>query len=295
MKRLFCSLFFLGLILSLWAQGEKPVWLLLEEARLAVEVKDPGRAVELYRMALERNPGNPDALSGFAAVLKDEGEFELSEHYYLMALESKKELYILEDQYRITYELADLYYTTRQYRKYEDILLSIIASDTTYADPKNASLKNAMVSSLKRSGIQKLVELYRPNNPIAVDAHSELGIFYYRSGRYPEASLDLMFAVLTPFTRMADRLKYRDPEFQYSDVKTLIRLALMGNLQNYVDEVELFMNLYYLAASLHAEGFGAIAREIWRVVVSFPEAGIYASRSERQLSSPYIEPLIGAE
>jgi len=284
------------LAFSLPAQADKPVWLLLEEASEAREKKDPGRAVELYRKALEQSPGNPEALSGFASVLKDEGEYELSEHYYLMALAAKKDLYIIEDQYRIGYELADLYYMTRQYKKFEKTLLDIMASDPIYADPQNAALKNAMVSTLKRSGIDKLVELFRPNNPIAVDAHTELGIFYYRSGRYSEASQELMFSVLTPFTRIVERLKKEDPEFQYRDAKTLVRYALMDEkLVSYVEESSLFMGLYYLAASLYAEGYDAFAKEIWDIVASFPEAGTYASRASRQIRSPYIEPLIGIE
>ena len=71
------------------AQKQTPLWLLLEEARLAYESRDPGKAVEKYRMALEK-PSNPDALAGFAKVLKDEGEYEISETYYLKALDLKK-------------------------------------------------------------------------------------------------------------------------------------------------------------------------------------------------------------
>ena len=91
------------------------------------------------------------------------------------------------------------------------MLLSVADSDPVYANKDNSSMKTAMIMNLKNSGINKLVELYRPDNPIAVKAHSDLGLFYYRTGRYAEASAEMMFSVLTPLTRMANRLRSEDP------------------------------------------------------------------------------------
>lgn len=61
------------------------------------------------------------------------------------------------------------------------------------------------------------------------------------------------------------------------------------SLRDLMDDYEIFRTLYYLAASLFAEGYSETALGIWEIVSMNGNAGMWQLRSEQQISNPSVE------
>ena len=152
-----------------------------------------------------------------------------------------------------------------------------------------------MTDSLNEHGLDKTFELYRYSNNKFNRARVELGIFYYRTGRYSEAELNLVFPLISAATTGFDYIYDRTADYQYSDFENHISNMLSyGILQDYLQENRFYESVYYLAASLYAEGDTLNSSYLWRIVSEFSDDdGGWKRRSELQLISPFIEPIIG--
>ncbi len=273
---------------------EMAPWLKMEVGKKAFREREFGTAATIFRKLIESETVYPEAEIWLAAVFEAEGEFGIAEMQYLKALDLKGSLYILEEEISIKYKLAEIYRITGQYGKYELLLLDILEGDDNYSSSSNLTYLNAMLRTLRSSGLNKLVELYRPANKMTLNAHSAAGIFYYKTGRYSESVLHLMLSVLTPFTILNDELLGDDPDYRFISADSVLRNSLNDDrLSEYIDTSGLFKNLYYLAAALYAGNKMDEAREIWRIVYTRPDSGIWNEKAMRQYYNPYIEPLIG--
>ncbi|MEW5815826.1 MAG: hypothetical protein AB1798_10595 [Spirochaetota bacterium] len=270
-----------------------PPWILLEKGKKAYHDREFGTAIRYFRTAIQKEGEFPEAEMWVGAVFEEEGEYILAEKQYLKALEIKKLLYIPEDEYTILYKLTEIYRNSNQYKKMEDTLISLLSKDEIVSGDAYASLRLAYVRTLKEKGLNKLVELYRHNNVKTQDAHSQLGIFYYRTGRYGNATLNLLFTVLTVFSVCIDELRKFDPDYTFSNTEDFLEISLKEpRLKEFIEVGGFFKNLYYLGSSLSAEGELLSARYLWRIVATYATAAFWKDRAQRQMKAPFVEPLI---
>lgn len=272
-------------------EEDLPDWLLMEQGKEAFESRDFGRAFRLFRAALEKSRINPEAHMWMAVIYEEEGEYDLAERHYQEALSSEKDLYILEDAYMVRYRLAEMYERSKQFGKYEATLRDIVASDEKTIE--KIALRSAMTKNIRELGIDKLVELYRIHIPEYRQAYAELGIFYYRTGRYGESLEHLTLAVLETCTRCIEALVERDPIYTFVSMEGLfIDCAGKEYLTGFLERSDIFRNLYYLGCTLYAEGEPAHARDLWTLVNTYDTKGVWQARSAEQLRSPFIEPVL---
>jgi len=268
-----------------------PAWLLIEQGKEAYEMRDFGRAFRLFREALDRRQPLPEAHMWLAVLYEEEGEYELAERHYLEALSDERELYILEDAQLIRYRLSSIYEISRQYGKYESMLREITDSDELTIE--KIALRNAMIRNLKESGIDKVVELYRLDIPMYRKAYADLGIFYYRTGRYGESVENLTLAVLDTFSSCIEDFIDHDPSFEFEGVFPFLQLCMEdARTAGFLERSDFFEYIYYLGCALYADGELLHAREIWELVTSYAPDGQWSRRASEQLRHPYIEPII---
>ncbi len=177
---------------------DKPSWLLLERGRQAFELGEYGLASRVFREVIEKDKISPDAEFWLARIFEKQGEYILAEKQYNRALENSNDFYIPEQKFSVLYRLADIYRKTDQYGKYEKTLNEIIDSDEDRLEIFN--LQYAMMDIIKKADINKLLELYRYDKDKSNRAFSELGIFYYKTGRYNEAEVNLVLPVVVTAT-----------------------------------------------------------------------------------------------
>ena len=151
-----------------------------------------------------------------------------------------------------------------------------------------------MLDVLKERGLDKMFELYRYENNKYNRARTELGVFYYRTGRYNDAEINLILPLVSASTTGFNYIYDETANYEYSTILRHIKeMMSYPELVDFLKQNNYYQTLYYLASSLYAEGFQDTAEEIWNIVYTCDEHGsTWRIRSARQLQSPFIEPII---
>ncbi len=271
---------------------DEPSWLLLERGRQAFELGEYGLASRVFREVIERDKISPDAELWLARIFEKEGEYVLAEKQYNKALENSNDFYIPEQKFSALYSLAEIYRKTDQYGKYEKTLNEIIECDEDRVEL--FKLQYAMMELLKKADIDKLLELYRYDKDKSNRAFTELGIFYYKTGRYNEAEVNLVLPVVVTATVGFNYIYDKTANYEFTDFNDLIEtMQSYPELTGYIEYNNLFMNLYYLSASLYADGYYEEADDLWNIIVKYDhKKSTWRNRARRQLRAPFIEPVI---
>lgn len=280
-----------------WAQApaEKPQdWILYERGNAMFAQREFGQALQLYKEAVSSAGIFPEAEMRIGDVFFEEGEFQLAKDQYDKAYNLRKGFEIPETQYEVLYKLADLYLGRQMYSSMEDSLLKVAADDKRFSDPVSERLKNQIEKNYREKGIDHTLFLYQFNVPFAQAAHSRLGWFYYRSGRYGQALQELLYAVIYSTTEMNVSLHAMDVDYQFKTLSDMLAaVETYKDLAGYISNSDFFSDLYYLACSSYTAGLPAHATQLWRLMAGSRLSGRFASLSARQIKSPWTEKLIG--
>lgn len=270
--------------------ANEPTWLLMERGRQAFDIGEYGLASRVFREVLNRGD-NPDAEIWLAYIFEQEGEYQLAEKQYLKALKNHVELYIIEDEIAVLYRLAEIYRKTDQYGKYEKILLRILDKDD---NDGILQLQYSMLDAAKEQGIDKMFELYRYENTKFIKARIELGVFYYKTGRYTESEINLILPIISAATTGYNYIYNKTADYEYYNFDLHVSNMLDENIvSDFLRDNEFFKAVYYLASSLYADGHRDSAQKLWLIVYRYDDsASTWKARAERQLQKPFIEPII---
>lgn len=295
---LFSSLFPLGSR----SFGEDPLWLMLEKGRKAVREGELGEALTIFHSALGRAEEEgqllPEADLWLGYIFEQEGEWRLAEEQYRKVLDQKGFLYIPEEAFTVLYRLAGIYENSSRYGSYEATLKEILALNRNEPgqqgiDPRVVAREEAMYRLFLRDGMDKLFTLYRDDNRKYQMAYQKLGVFSYRTGLYRESVRYLIQALITPVTNLVEQRRREEYKYQFTSMSTLLPPVLDDpDLAAYLRETSAAESLYYLGAALYAYGEIARSQEVWRLLILFPETEPYRRRALRQLTAPFVEPLL---
>jgi hypothetical protein len=192
-------------LLSLSGPAASPdAWRNLEDGKRLFAAGELGAALQRFQNAVAAAVTYPEGEYWIGRVFEAEGEYLLAAEQYRKAYEDRQFLVIGGDVFEILYHLAEIQKTLRQYGAYEDTLKTIIATPSRYpATPE--SLMPAMVASLRNRGLDRYLLLYRAGEQEKTAAFGSLGIFLYRTGRYAEATKNLLMSVTIPVTVLVEK------------------------------------------------------------------------------------------
>ncbi len=282
--------FFLFLSFNIFAQefeseNNKPLWLRIDNAIQLIESGESGQAVYLFRKILETNSNNPESEMWLGLIFDKENEYELAIKHLESALEHKKQLVVLENQYRILYKLAEIYYKQGDYISYTDYLKRIIE----YSDEQiiNTNLKYVMLNVLKQRGYDKFIELYRPQIKISLKAYSLLGKYYYDTGKWDLAVEYLMQSTGSIISTSIEQFKVQDPYYIFlvdnSTDKSLEKIFDLinhySNTKTFTQNNSFYEYFYYLGKSLLNSGHKQSGSYILEKIYIRPESGKWGSLS----------------
>ena len=271
----------------------------LNAARLAldalykvVEKKSLANSVQNVLSQFKALKDYPEAEYWKGEVFRVEGELSIALAQYEKALSSAALLEIPDEARMIRYKIASLRASRREYNEMEKQLLSIIAEDTLWSSQSQNFARESMNRTLINDGVDRFLTLYRHASASTYKAHQDLGLYYYRTGRHDRAFSQLVFAFLDGSTTVIDELRSADQDFTFTKLSTALDAARgrRSSAGEFLQNSEYFKTLYYLGASLYANGQRKRANEIWRLLVARPEAGEWAGRASKQIAAPYIEP-----
>lgn len=256
-----------------------------------VDVSALTNSVEKTLKKLKALKAYPEAEYWKGEVFRIEGESSIALSQYERALSAQDQLEIPEEALTIRYRIAALRASRREYVEMEKQLVAIIMSDPLWSDQKESFVRDAMARTLIHDGLDRFLALYRHSSPMTYKAHRDLGLYYYRTGRHDRAYSQLIFAFLNSSTTILEELRSADQEFVFTTFSAVLDTARSprNNAGNYIQSSEYFKTLYYLAASLYANGHRNTALELWRIIAARQEAGEWKGRSGKQLASPFVE------
>jgi tetratricopeptide (TPR) repeat protein len=270
-------------------------WLLYEQGNASLALREFGQALQYYKLAISSAGIFPEAEMAIGDVYLAEGEFELAIGEYVKAYNQRKAFYIFESQYDALYKLAHLYEGQELYKLMEDRLTSIVADDKHFIETANSHLRTQIEKNYLEKGIDHVLVLYRFEDSFAAKAHSKLGWFYYRTGRFSQSMSNLLYSVIYGVSEVNAYLRERDVNYQFASLQDVLTAADKSNeLRRFISEIELYKDLYYLAGATFADGYPQHSLALWGLLSGFGSSGEYQGLSRRQLKSPWVEPLIGA-
>jgi tetratricopeptide (TPR) repeat protein len=289
---------FLALLISApfccptFADNVNKYWLLYEQGNTAADQKEFGKALQLYKAAIEGAGIFPEAEEAIGDVYVEESELALAQKQYQKAYDLRKSFYIPDQQYDILYKLANLFEVQRKYKQMEDELTQIVNDDKHFRDTPNQRLLTQVVKNYKDNGIDRVFVLYNFDDTFAAAAHSKLGLFYYQTGRYWEQSVPhLLYAVVYRVSQVQRVLKERDVDYEYSNLSALLAaIDLDPDLKAYAISTGLFADFYYLAGSTY-KTLPLRAQDIWKSLSMVQAAGKFKDLSAGQLKKPFLEPV----
>lgn len=267
--------------------GSDPAWLLYEEGETWAAQGEFGKALKYYKEAILAAGVMPEAEAAIGDIYRSEGEFELAERQYTRAFNLKNALAVPAVKYDILYRWAGLYEDQELYSKMESKLLVVVADDRW---SQSEQLPVQVERNYVDKGLDHVLALYRFDSLFATAAHSRLGWFYYRTGRFPLAVRHLLYAVILQVSDVAEFLKQKDPEVAISGLESFLSLAVRDReARSWFEDSSLASDLYYLSAAAWELGHPGRAQSVWKILASVKEAGKYADLSRRQLAKPFRE------
>ena len=260
-----------------------------------MSMKEFGKALQYYKDAISAAGIFPEAEMAIGDVYFEEGEFDLALAQYQKAYNQRKGFYIFESQYDVLYKIARLYESQELYKLMEDRLNSIVGDDKHFAETITSRLRSQIEKNYLDKGLDHVLQLYRFDASFAVKAHSKLGWFYYRTGRFSQSMSHLLYSVIYAVSEINAYLRERDINYEFASLQyVLAAVEKSSDLQSFIGEVELYKDLYYLAGATFADGYPQHALDLWGLISRFTSAGTYQDLSRRQVMNPHIEPLLGS-
>lgn len=283
-----CAAILLASIPALAAESSSaPAWLLYDQGRNWASQGELGKALQSYKNAILAAGVMPEAEAAIGDIYRAEGEFRLAERQYERAYNLRNALSVSAEQYDILYRWASLYEDQEMYEPMERKLLQIVADDRwSRADQLQVQVERNYVDK----GLDHVLTLYRFDSLFATAAHSRLGWFYYRTGRYPQAVRHLLYAVVLQVSDAGDFLKQKDPAASFRGLEGFFALVVRDReTRSWLEGASLSSDLYYLSASAWELGHPVRAQSVWKILANLKEAGKFADLSRRQLVKPFRE------
>jgi len=276
----------------------------LEELYYRIPRESFHNSVSAALAALGTLKDYPEAEYWIGETYLVEGELKLAQNQFQKALALRQLFENPGLATELLYKIAAICRTRQEYNEMERILQSILAGDNLWSGsgggeaPRNAQAESttvsftrqAMTRTLENNGIERFLMLYRYANTETVEAHRQLGFYYYASGRHSRAQEHLMFAFLIQNTIIIDEVIRHTYGFAFTTLEDLaVEINRYPLLSEYAEKNDYYKTAYYLGASLYGNGKTATAMGIWNFLAAQNRAGEWQNRARGQLKSPHVE------
>ncbi len=278
-------------------------FLALKERRIS----DSHRAlIEVLLLVLEYQPleALKDSLDALGAALKTlasypeaelwkgrvfllEGELAIAERQLLRAFDMREALDIPEESYSILYELADLYALRGDGLNDWERTMDRIVQDERSGDGTriDASLQNAMRTTLLAQGTDRFLTLYRLEPGFTLRANKALAEYYLERGR-PHALIRSAIALNMILTRAIALLRQRDIDYVWAGLDDFLRRAeAQATVRDYLNGQELERMVMALADALYVANARQHAQALWTSLAAYAKVP-YGPLAKQRLNDP---------
>lgn len=240
---------------------------------------------------LAKNDAFPEADLLIGRVYRLEGEYSLARQYLLSAWQNAQLLDIVDEQYVILYELADLCSLEGDMDGYEKNLLLILKDS---GDFNNASLKSALLSRIrggKKEDLEKFFLLFRGDDYRSITAYSHLADYYGKVGEKSKSLVASALGVLTGFTKIYDTICLRDPEFEYTGLQSLFdKMTEYGDIMEWAENERIWHEFNEFAMRVNNEGGEHFAKDLLTILAKSSPEGYWRQQATEFLNTLHESP-----
>ena len=272
----------------------------LEEIYYRFPVESFSNSADAALESLDKLKNYPEAEYWIGETYRAEGELALAISQYQKAHDMRQILESPGFDVELLYKIAGIRKVRQEYTEMERILLLILNGDTLWSADNNngraageSFARNAMTRTLDNDGISRFLTLYRYNNSQVEQAHRQLGLYYYATGRHSRAAEHLMFAFLIQNSIIIQEVIRNEYDFSFTTLDALSSYINRGPLlTEYAQNVEYYKTAYYLGSSLFGSGKASSARGLWTFLANQTTAGEWRSRARSMLLEPQVERVV---
>jgi tetratricopeptide (TPR) repeat protein len=284
-----CLLFFPVLVLAEGFEGME-TWLVLEKGKHLYRQHEYGQALRAFREVLVRRQLVPESEWWIGRVFKQQHMDDLAIQQFERALEEARNFVILEEEYQLLYDLAEVKEEQGNYKGFEEALLRIVNETSRNLEYKFSNeIRTNMLKTLREQGIDKVIELYRIKETIPHRAYSQLGRYYFHTNRLDEASEKLLISVLITISIAIDELKKWEPEYEFESLSiTISDFYRDAKIEEFLEITGLWQDLYMLANTSYLRTHRRLAEDLWSLIGKSRASAPWKNRALQQLANPNI-------
>jgi tetratricopeptide (TPR) repeat protein len=246
------------------------------------ELHDSAQAALEY---LDRLKSYPEADYWIGETYRLMGEHEIALRQFNAALLAVNMMENPGLAVEIRYKIADIEHLRQRYGEMEAQLLEILARDTLWMQDDGNFVREAMSRTIKTSGVNRFLQMYRHRNAGTEQAHRLLGFHFYDLEQHEKALSHLSFAFLIQSSTIIDEIIAEQFDFRFTNLESMMEaIARRPRVKDYVRETDFYKTAYYLAATLQASGSTASARELLVFLSARDDAGEWRGRARRLAS-----------
>ena len=240
---------------------------------------------------LGRLKNYPEAEYWLGEVYRMEGEFGIALNQYQKAYEQRALLENPDFGREILYKMAEIRQLRREYAEMTKILEDILKTDSLWS--RESFNRSNMLTSLATNGVNRFLLLFRHNESSVEKAHRIMGFYYYNNGRHERAAENLLFAFLIQNSVILEAMLNAQYNYTFTSLSDLMKdISKRRDILAYLDEVEYFKTIFFLANSLFGVNRRGVARELW-VFLRDNASGEWRGRAVSQLGNPALDQIPG--
>lgn len=276
----------------LWTQNtlqNLPPWVVYENGVQHLREGRYGDALRHFRAAASARAPYPEAEVGIGQVFLAEGSVDLALRQFDRALEQAHVFEVPASVYEVRYLIAEAHNAGGDGDRYRAALEEIAADEAARLTELAPDRVDAYQRVLREQGIDRLMVLYRVPDGFSHRSRRELGTAL--TGEDNLTALEhLTVAAMQGLSTVAAELRRHRFDFTYTQTVDVLADALRHRyLRDYLERVELYRTLYYLAVVINAEfPESDTARRLWRTLASLPEAGQWYELSLQRIRAPVL-------
>jgi tetratricopeptide (TPR) repeat protein len=298
--------------LPAWALYQQGLQLLssIDDAVASAGRNDPGEALRKFRQAIARREAElrargevieteaslfPEAEAGLARVYLIEGNLALAERHYLRALDSSAFLAIPETEWELRYELAEVYEMSQRRRLAQQQWLTIVEDVDAIGSQATRELLDNYQRIYWEEGIDRLLQLYRLDEPGSIAANRNLGRQYLGMGRYEAAFDHEIMATVKIVTIVVEEIRRFRPLYRLETLGATLAVAQeYPQIRDYLNASGLFDSLERLGqTSFRLRSSSVRSRELWALVATYgPEGSLARRKATERSAAPGTDPLV---
>ena len=270
-------------------QEDEPEWVLFQKGLGKYHEKDYSAAFMFFRKTTEKKDF-PEAEYWIGKIFENEGEYTLALKQYERALMFSSLAGDEGFELMVLYSMAGVYAKQENYNLYSRTLEKII-NDVKLKMKTDAEYEAVLSDRIIGAGIDKLIYYFRHEGDPLVRAYGELGIYYFSHSRDRSALRNLVSAVMIIFSESIKLLRDYDPQYEYSNFRTLIKESESDNtVKQYLIDSDFYKYLFYLSLTLDNLGEHEQARYIFSVLSESTAKNRYNEMALRIRNNNYSAP-----